>query len=287
MKKTAILFITLIFFIQFGLFSQDKSLSQNIINSELKLDSLLKKLRKSKLNKDFIKYNNQFKSNLKLVLENKDAFLYPFDSLKSTMSTLTSPDNKFRLFNWNVEMEDGVNKFYCYILKKDGKIIELKDRYRKIDNPELKSLSNKNWYGAVYYKIIKLKRGKYTLLGWNGDDAITTQKVIEVMNLKRKSVKFGETIFENKYSNLRKRRIVFKYANDAYVPVKYLETKKVKQIVFSHISPSTPQMKGHFEYYYPDLSYDNYTLERGKWVYYTDSEVKNDKSVYTLAVAGW
>lgn len=277
MKKKIIIFVSFLLYFNFGLLSQEVDTSSVIFKKELILDKIFKSLRNSKTDIDFNRFNTLFKKELKSTLLEKEAFTYPFDSLKS-MSTITSPDNKFRIFNWNVEMESRVNKFYCFILKKDGRIIELRDNYRNIISPELKILSDKNWYGAVYYEIIKLKSGKYTLLGWNGKDEFTTQKVIEVMSLKRKSIKFGGTIFKYEDTRIRKRRIILKYANDAFVTVKYLETKKGKQIIFSHLSPSIPQMKGHFEYYYPDLSYDKFILERGKWIYKSDTEVKNKKS---------
>jgi len=273
MKLKSPIFLLLFISFSFGLFGQNITLS----DQEIVLDSLFKNLRKSKINKEFVVNNNLFKSKLNEVLRGDEAFDYPFETLK-TMSKITSPDNKFRLFNWNVEMEGGINRFYCFVLKKNGKIIELRDNYRNISSPELKTLSNKNWYGAVYYKIIKLKNGKYTLLGWNGDDEITTQKVIEIMNLKRKSIKFGESIFKYENFRIRKKRIVMKYANDAFVVLKLVENKNDKEIIFSHISPSTPQLKGHYEYYYPDLSYDKFMLKKGKWIFKEDSQVKNKKS---------
>ena len=184
---------------------------------------------------------------------------------------------EFRLFNWNVEMEDGSQKFYCLILKKDGEIIELTDKHRTTYSAENKALTDKNWYGAVYYEIIPLKRGQYTLLGWNGKDRITTQKIIEVMTLSRSKVKFGATIFKYENERERKRRVILEFASDAYVSLKYYKMKKEESIIFSHISPSTPQMEGHFQFYYPDLSYDKFVLNGNTWVYEPSADAKNEK----------
>lgn len=259
-------------------FAPKPGANDTLVSQELELDAVLKKLRKSYLNEDFVKYNNEFKTKLKQVLEINGSFVFPFDSLK-TLSKISSPDGEFRLFNWNVEMESGVNNFYCFVLKKDGTIIELKDNYRNIDNPELKTLPQTNWYGACYYKIIPMGRGKYTLLGWNGKDDITTQKVIETMSLSRRNVKFGYDLFDfPEEPRERKKRIILEYSNEAYVSLKHVETKTESQIVFSHLSPSTPQMEGYFQYYYPDLSYDGFTLKKGKWVFESDINIKNDKS---------
>ncbi len=266
--------------IGFYSFSMNVDTTSLIYKSEIKLDKLFKELRKrGNSNQDYISINKAFKLELKETLKLDDAFTYNFDSLKSSMSTITSPDGEFRLFNWNIEMESGVNTFHCFILKKKGQIIELRDNYRFIENPEFKTLNQRNWYGALYYKIIPMKKGKYTLLGWNGKDAITTQKVIETMSLSRKSAKFGLDIFEFPEEKNNKKRFILEYSNSAYVSLKHYETKKESQIVFSHLSPSTPQMEGFYQYYYPDLSNDRFILtNKGNWLFETDSEIKNDPS---------
>ncbi len=275
MKSIISIFFLLITLCLFG-GNTLESTPMNVL--ELQLDSTFKLLRKSKEDTDFKKYNDKFKLQLKEVLSKDEAFTYPFDSLISTMSTLTSPDGEFRLFNWNVESEAGVHSFYCFILKKSGAIIELRDAHRTINQAELKTLSHRNWYGALYYKIIPMKRGKYTLLGWNGKDAITTQKVIETMSLSRRSAKFGYSLFEIPNSRVKKRRIILEYSDEAIVSLKHYKTKKSEEIVFSHLSPSTPQMEGFYQYYYPDLSFDKFILTKGKWVFESDAVIKNDKS---------
>jgi len=267
--------------ILFCLFSQFSLLSSSVdstlIKEELKLDSLLKSLRNSKDNRNFKKYNDAFKLKLKSTLKNEESFRYAFDSLRS-MSKIYSPDSAFRLFNWNVESESGVHSFYCFILKKNGTLIELRDNHRGINQPEFKSLTGKNWYGAVYYEIIPMKRGKYTLLGWNGKDGLTTQKIMETMSVSRRSVKFGLPYFEYPNDRMKKKRIILRYSNEAYVPVKYYSSKKQEEIVFAHLSPSTPQMKGFYQYYYPDESVDKFILTKGKWLFTSNSKMNNPKS---------
>ena len=260
-------------------FSIQEEAEVSIQQMELKLDSLFKELRKKgNSNQDYLAINKEFKIELKKVLKLDVAFTYDFKFLKKSMSTITSPDEAFRLFNWNIEMESGINNFHCFILTKKGKTIELRDNYRFIQNPELKTLTQRNWFGALYYKIIPMKRGKYTLLGWNGKDDITTMKVIEAMTLSRKSVKFGLDIFEIPDERLNKKRHILEYANDAYVSMKYYETKESKQIVFSHVGPSTPQVEGFYQYYYPDGT-DSFELtNKGNWSFKIDSKYKNPKS---------
>lgn len=258
-------------------FSQGVTFSEHTIKNEKELSVKFKALRLAKTNAELQETNDIFIEGLKVMLKEDDAFKYPFDSLQS-MSKLTAPDKEFRLFNWNVEMEDGSQKFYCFILKKDGEIIELTDKHRTTYGAENKALTEKNWYGAVYYEIIPLKRGQYTLLGWNGKDRITTQKIIEVMTITRSKIKFGETVFKYENERDRKRRVILEFASDAYVSLKYSKTKKTEEIIFSHISPSTPQMEGHYQFYYPDLSYDKFILKNNEWVYEPSADARNEKT---------
>lgn len=272
-KHFIYIFITLLAFNVKG----QQSFDALTIANEKALSIKFKTLREARGNEKIMEANKEFVAGLKVMLKEKDAFTYPFDSLTS-MSKLTAPDKAFRLFNWNVELEGSVHRFYCFILKKDGTIIELTDRHRTIKKPEHKQLSEKNWYGAVYYDIIKLKNKQYTLLGWNGKDALTTQKVIEVMTVSRKKVKFGATIFKFEDTKKKKRRFILEYADDAFVSLKYQKKKKKEEIVFSHLSPATPQTEGFRQYYYPDFSYDSFVLDRGKWVFTSLVDARNEKS---------
>lgn len=101
---------------------------------------------------------------------------FPFDSLKKDIGILTSPDNKFRIINWNVEKSDGTHQYYGFIQEKylvAKKKIEsvllfpLIDKSTEIRNPENTVSDNKKWFGMLYYKIIPVKSKKktyYTLI---------------------------------------------------------------------------------------------------------------------------
>ena len=117
MKYFLSIFFSLIF--GFNSFSNDVDTSSLIYKSEIKLDKIFKSLRKKgNSNQDYLTINKKFKIELKEALKLDAAFNYEFKTLKS-MSKITSPDGEFRLFNWNVEMESGVNSFHCFILKKN------------------------------------------------------------------------------------------------------------------------------------------------------------------------
>ena len=53
--------------------------------------------------------------------------------------------------------------------------------------------------------------------------------------------------------------------------------KKYKRIIFDHLSPQSPNLKGLYSFYVPDFSYDSYQWKRNSWNLYTDVIVVNKK----------
>lgn len=230
--------------------------------------------------------NKEFTQLLKKALEINGAFEHPFDSLSKKMSTITSPDGTFRLFNWNIEDIYKEHNFYCLVMFYDKKtekykIIELKDNYRRIHDAENKQLDHRNWYGALYYKIIPMEKGRnesYTLLGWNGKGPTTTQKLIDVMQFDGSDrLKFGAPIF--KYPDGIKKRVILEFADDAIVSLKYHEKKDDKRIIYNHVAPLNPQVEGIKDYYYPDVTFDALILQNGKWVFEGDTDVRQEQKL--------
>lgn len=224
-------------------------------------------------------HNQEFSQTLEKVIMMEGAFAYPFPKLSTRMSTLTSPDNAFRIFNWNVEDSYKEHNFYCLLLQYNEKeetyfTTEFKDNYRYIFSPDTKSLDHTNWYGALYYEIIPIQSGGktvYTLLGWNGFDRSSSKKVIEAMTLEKNRIKFGSSIF--KYGKEMKRRVVFEFSNETTMSMKYLKKKKEQKIVFDHLAPQSPQVEGIYSFYFPDLSFDALVLEGNKWILVEDIEM--------------
>jgi hypothetical protein len=157
-----------------------------------------------------------------------------------------------------------------------GKTIVLNDESDKIRDPEKKSLNATQWYGALYYKIIytKYKRRKtYTLLGWDGNTALSNRKIIDIIMINGKNVKFGLPVFQEDKG--LKHRILLEYAEDAAVSLRYYDS--IKHIVFDHLVPPNSTLEGQFEFYGPDFSTDAYMFEKGKWRFIRNFEARNDK----------
>lgn len=264
------------------------SFGQKLDESEQELLSLLDNLRAAKDNSEKKQANDLFKKKIEETIQLTGAFDYPFSQLK-TLGSIKSPDNEFRLFNWNVEQDDMSQKYYCYILKfndrsKDYDVIELKDNSMMLPHRPSDILESDNWYGALYYHIIPVKKsGKtvYTVLGWIGNNNSSTMKVIDVLSFSGKTVRLGSSIFKS--GKEMAKRVFFEYAKKTTMYLSYEE--KYNRIIFDHLSPETPALVGMYSMYVPDLSYDAYVFENGRWILVEDVIGTNAKGAETITIS--
>ncbi|RZL18032.1 MAG: hypothetical protein EOO89_06025 [Pedobacter sp.] len=213
-------------------------------------------------------------------LKTHTSFNYPFDSLKR-VSIVKSPDNTFRIISWFVPLDDGSYRFFgtVQMATKDGKL----KLFPLIDNTDNISDNNyignnKNWYGARYYEIIPVIVGGrppyYILMGWKGNNSKTTKKVLDVLSFEKEELTFGKPVFDGLKGSVAKNRIVFEY-NKLNSMTLTLD-KTVNMIVFDHLAPFSEDMKGNFEYYASDLSFDAYKIQNGRLKLLENIELKND-----------
>ena len=224
------------------------------------LKKLAPKILNSKVDREKYNANEKFTETLEIALNTENSFEYPFDSL-ITIARLTAPDKSFRIFNWNLPRADGTFEYFGFIQtfhKKSNtyKLYRLTDRLSQITSPEDQILDKDEWYGAHYYKIIlnKHKEKKYyTLLGWDGNDRLTTRKIIDVLYFPHESKpKFGTQIFD--MGKTVKKRMIFEFSEQVTMSVRYDEDKKL--IIFDHLSPPEPSLEGQYQYYGPDGVYN-------------------------------
>ena len=222
--------------------------------------------------------NNHIVSLFKEVLEDLNSFGYPFDSLKN-ISKLNSADGFVRIINWNMPIQNGEFQYFGFIQlldknKKELKLFQLNDQSKTIQNQEHAVSSEKNWYGALYYKILTTKWGKktyYTLLGWDGNDNFTNKKLVEILYFDDEKPVFGLPIF--KAGQNIQNRLIFEYSEQAKMMLKYDE--KLDIIVWDHLAPSQPNFIGQYMYYGPDLSQDGIQFIDGYWILKPNLDLRN------------
>lgn len=245
-------------------------------------DSLLrisKRILKADSSETKLSENANFVKTLVEALKIPHSFNFNFDSLKN-ISIVKPPNNFFRIITWYVALNDDTYRFYGAIQMQteDGslKLIPLTDNTLNFTDAN-EITSNKKWYGARYYDIIPVitnnKQPYYVLLGWKGNNAKTTKKVIEILSFDKEQPVFGKAVFEGDKSLKDKNRIIFEY-NKLNSMTLAME-KSIGKIVFDHLAPYDPNMIGNFEFYGSDLSFDAYKIFNGKLKLEQDVEVRN------------
>lgn len=226
---------------------------------------------------DRLDNNFKFVKTLVSALKEPNSYYYKFESI-NMISIVNSPDDSFRIFSWNLPLQDGSFLYYGSIQHKMAggklKLTPLLDKTFEIKDPEQAILKNEVWYGAQYYDIVPLSAGLYALLGWKGHNPEFTQKVIEILHISSdKQVTLGAKLFSDNDSAAR---VIFSYTSRASMYLKY--NKTARQIEFDHLVPAEPKLKGVYKYYGPDLTYNAYEIRNNRLILKEDIEVKNLES---------
>ena len=203
------------------------------------------------------------------------SFYYPFDSLQ-TISRLYAPDSSFRIFTWQVVKDASVFRRHGAIQMNtaNGELVlyPLIDHTENIDDINNAVLTNANWVGAIYYKILLNTAGGrkyYTLLGYDENSFRSTKKRIEVLTFdtNHKPV-FGAA----PYFDITKEgtpappqsRFSIEYKKDANAILRYDD--ELKMIVFDHLIPENNEPTKKFTYV-PDGDYEGFKWQNGRWVH--------------------
>lgn len=225
--------------------------------------------------------NSRFGALITRAANQENSINYSFDSLRS-ISILTASDKSFRIFNWEIGLSDGSINYYGIIQTLNRKtnqytVTQLTDQSIKFKKAETLVLEPGNWYGAHYYKLIETKYKKkvvYTLLGANWSNALVRKKIIEPLQIGNDAkAKFGAAIFQTKTNGLK--RIVFYYSSEVSMSLRYDDNRK--QILYDHLVPRSPELKGQYEFYGPDMSIDGLHFKKGKWQLLEDVDARNEK----------
>lgn len=160
--------------------------------------------------------------------------------LPHSVSVLTSPDGRFRVFSWAVVRDGGEYECFGAVQfyndhEEEFQYLVLNDKSDELLNREESVLAADSWFGAIYQDLIQTTAGDrtvYTLLGWTGVDNLTDRRVIEPVVLRGGVPQFGAPVFRRE-RNLR--RVILEYRDGAAVQLAYeeqtvqtVERKRVK-----------------------------------------------------------
>jgi hypothetical protein len=207
-------------------------------------------------------------------LKTRNSFFYPFDSL-TTISILYAPDSSFRIITWQLELDADIVFQHGAIQMKtaDGslKLFPLIDKSKVIDNIDDTIADNKNWIGAVYYKIIETKNNDhnyYTLLGYDEDNIRCNRKVIEVLTFNENNQPvFGGAYFafeKTLAKNTPIARYVMEYKKDAAPKLNF--DAGLNMIVVEHLESESGEPNKKWTLV-PDGDYEGFKWINGKWAH--------------------
>jgi hypothetical protein len=257
------------------------SFSQRLSNADVKFlsnkeDSLKKysvKLIQGINAKDRFDADSMFTRILVRALKNPSSFYYPFDSLE-TISKLYAPDSTFKIFTWQMMINDNVIRQHGAIQMRtyDGslKLYPLIDKSDVTINLVDTIANNKGWIGAVYYNIVQKQSANqnyYTLIGYDENNIRSNKKVIEVLNFNN-----GEPTFGGRYFSFEEDS-VFKTSIGRYI-MEYKKTYGPKlnydadmdMIVVEHLISESNEPKKKWTLV-GDGDYEGFKWKNGKWVH--------------------
>lgn len=215
------------------------------------------------------------------ILQSREAWDYPFDSL-GAVGVLVPGDKAFRIFNWEFPLRDGTYQYFAFVQfpPQQGlcRVVELLDSRASIKSPERAKLKADNWLGAHYYQIfykVHRKKKTYFLLGLDWNNRISRKKIIEPMSISPAGdISFGAGLFNVIGAGYQ--RVIFEYSAEISMSLRYNEKKDL--IIFDHLVPKSPELKGQYQFYAPDLSYDALRFRKGRWQLKENIDARNEVS---------
>jgi hypothetical protein len=244
----------------------------------LKLEKLFSGLRENLLQETKIEKNDSVRSIIMSYASSDSVFTHRFSNLRF-LGQITSPDSLVKILTWNLIFTDGGNRYFCYIIKRDrkkgaGKVFPLSGYYKE-DSIRTDTLySSKDWYGALYYDLRPFTTDgtvRYLILGIDYGNSFISRKIIDVLSFGAdNNILFGLKCFTD--GKIVVNRVVFEYASTAVMSLKF-ESDGI--VVFDHLSPFSPELKGNRQFYGPDFSFDSYNFENDLWRLKTDIDIKN------------
>lgn len=205
-------------------------------------------------------------------LKTENSFSYHFDRLKS-ISILAPPDSSFRIFTWQLFVNDSTYRYYGAIQMNRSNLVLHALRDRSLEaGPSIafEQLTPENWYGALYYNLrpFKTKEGtQYLLMGFNGMAFFEKRKVVDVLRFDSDGKPiFGSPVFarEEPLPAGPEQRLIFEYSAEATVRVNWDE--QYEMVLFDHLI-QMPSPFGRGITAVPDGSYDGLKWEKGKWTF--------------------
>jgi hypothetical protein len=267
--------IILLIFCSLSLFSQEPEYLE-LVKAEARLQGLFNRLYTDSIT-EVEPLLDSIRGEIKEALSIPGSLDFPWSRLDK-IGVVDSEDKRMRVVSWHVEDDRDHYRYFCYIQvgMKKGKIklYELSDN-GKPQRGMAKTIQTKSdWYGKLYYQVISKKYKRktyYTLLGMDFNNALSTIKTVEVMQIQRNEPHFVRSHISRGVDFTD--RLVLEYAKQVAISVRY--DPGTGMITFDHLVPFHPIYENNFEFYGPDGSFDGLEFEGGLWIYRDDIDARN------------
>lgn len=208
------------------------------------------------------------------------AFDVAWGEWNNAVVDLGKDEARMIVFTWNVELDDRTQRYGGWVATASpqsalGYTFTMLNHDRDADPADAGRMHRHDrWHGGLYYSgILTYDRNTpvYTLLAWDGADALTTRKWVETVETRHGRVRFGAPRFDT--PNGLVKRVVLTYADAVQATLRVEEG--LERIVFDHLAPEDPSFRGQYAFYGPTLNYDGLTWRKGRWYFSFDVAVKN------------
>lgn len=190
------------------------------------------------------------------------------------LKTISSPDGMLTLYTWHYSLSDATSQYGGIVIYGD----EVTALYFN-DMPIVinQKYTDDNWCGGIYYDIIPIeKKGKqyYTLLAWDGNNGVTSKKIIDVLWFDRKGKAiFGHPFFEN--GRQTDNRVIIEYSAANSMVLDY--DMEEEAIITNSLYVNDDKFSNVSEYYSANDAFNVYRFEQGAWVLYRDVDLRMNK----------
>lgn len=229
-----------------------------------------------------IRLNDSLAAIIDSYVRSDSVFAHRFTGLRN-LGQIVSQDSKVKLVTWNLVLPDGSNKYFLYIISRDGNKrtppvvsrLEGENLTRKPDT--MKVYNADDWYGALYYDIKTFRsqgRKYYLILGLDFGVSRFNRKIIDILSFDgNKQPNFGYLCFSR--DGKLKSREVIEYNNEGVVS---LRMNSAREIIFDHVVAYSAGHEGLADSYGAGLSFDSYSLKRGLWHFRVNVDIRNSRS---------
>lgn len=203
-----------------------------------------------------------------------NSFYFSFDSIQ-TAPILYPADSSFRIFTWHYTLNDADyrQKGVLQLNTPDGtpKFFPLFDVSDYTDEPQDSIRDNRNWIGAVYYKILQqeaLGKKVYFLFGYDENNSLTTRKWIETLTFNENGEPvFGGNFFRIPYNSVftqASRRYLMEYKSGSRARLNYDEEEGM--IIMDFLVSETAEPDKRYTLV-PGGDYSGLVWKNGAWEY--------------------